>query len=266
MRFFRRFAVLRAYSIRAVAASITILALSLLILSPLALRALSSFQSLNWLRLSYVAQTYGAVSVLFSAIALVGVVFSLIYQSRSLKIARVQAQRSFHFDLLKMEMENPVYMEATGAPWGLPVAFDYDWLRKRQYVHMWFSYWESRFLLREMQESEIRNSMHEIFCGISAREYWATARGIRPRVYSKGLELRFTEIVDAEYQISLTTPALPEITSSNSERRSVNKNQHGVTKSCATVVAITLAATGIGIMLGRHMTGRGRSRQTVQSG
>jgi hypothetical protein len=53
--------------------------LILVILSPLVLRLLASSFNLNWSNLSNIGQTYGAVSALITALALGGVVISLLY-------------------------------------------------------------------------------------------------------------------------------------------------------------------------------------------
>src|SRR5262245_47188884 len=82
--------------------------LALLIISPIALQQLVRIHGVNWTRLSEIGQTYGAVSALLTALALGGVV-SLLYQARDVKAAREQASRTFHNELLKIEMENPFY-------------------------------------------------------------------------------------------------------------------------------------------------------------
>src|ERR1700689_1110198 len=93
--------------------------LALVVISPFALQWLARIHGLNWMSLSNVGQTYGAVSALLTALALGGVVISLMYQARDVKAARVQAERTFHNELLKMEMENPIYMNVIAAPFGV---------------------------------------------------------------------------------------------------------------------------------------------------
>jgi hypothetical protein len=97
---------------------------------------------------------------------------SLLYQARDVKAAREQASRTFHHELLKMEMESPFYMDAMAVPWGLTVGLaDYDSLRRNNFVHMWVSYWEGQYMLGELPDSEIRYSAaSELF--VSAR--WAS--------------------------------------------------------------------------------------------
>ena len=150
--------------------------LTLVILSPLALRALARSFDLNWSNLSNVGQTYSAVSALLTALALGGVVISLLYQAKDVSTARSQAIRTMHFDLLRMELEHEDYMWASGAPWGMTIPVSYRHLRLHVYVHMWLSFWESQFLLGEMSAEVARASARELFSGKAGREYWQAAR------------------------------------------------------------------------------------------
>ena len=90
--------------------------LALVVISPIALQQLVRIHGVNWTRLSDIGQTYGAVSALLTALALGGVVVSLLYQARDVKAAREQASRTFHHELLKMEMKNPFYMDTMALP------------------------------------------------------------------------------------------------------------------------------------------------------
>jgi len=60
----------------------------------------------------------GAVSALITALALGGVVISLLYQARDVSATRSQAIRTFQFELLRTELEDADLMWASGAPWG----------------------------------------------------------------------------------------------------------------------------------------------------
>ena len=95
----------------------------LVIFSPFALATLVHLK-VNWLELSNIGQTYGAVSALLSSLALAGVIASLLYQSRSNKNAVEQRVRTLQFDLLRMAMTDPTLMTASGAPWDLDIPSD----------------------------------------------------------------------------------------------------------------------------------------------
>ena len=84
--------------------------LALVILSPLGLHALARSFDLNWSSLADIGQTYSAVSALLTTLALGGVVISLFYQAKEIGTARSHAIRTFHFELLRMELKHEDYM------------------------------------------------------------------------------------------------------------------------------------------------------------
>jgi hypothetical protein len=58
----------------------TVAFFAVVVLSPLALREFGTSTQANWSQLSNIGQTYGAVSALLTAMALVGVVASLLFR------------------------------------------------------------------------------------------------------------------------------------------------------------------------------------------
>src|SRR5690349_1967572 len=98
-------------------AGVTIVLVALVTLSPLAFRGLLSFPGINWATLSNVGQTYGAVSALLAALALSGVVVSIFFQVRESRYNRIQVARARQFDLARLAMDNPFYLEVF-APFG----------------------------------------------------------------------------------------------------------------------------------------------------
>src|SRR5579862_4180541 len=182
--------------------------LGLVILSPLALRILASSFGLNWTSLSNVGQTYGAVSALITALALGGVVISLLYQVKDVTAARSQAIRKFQFELLRMELEDADLMWASGAPWGSPGPADYRSLRRHIFVHMWLSFWESQFVLKEMSAKSARLAVRELLSSQPARDYWHYV-GANRLATNEGPILQFLKIVNEEYRNALeVTPAM----------------------------------------------------------
>lgn len=183
----------------------SIVFLALVVLSPLALRAVASPFGLNWSNLSNVGQTYGAVSALITALALGGVVISLLYQARDVNATRSQAIRTFQFELLRMELEDADLMWASEAPWGTVASADYRRLRQHIFVHMWLSFWESQFLLNEMSSRSVRSAAKELFNGESAREYWESA-GDGRLASNESRRLQFLHIIDEEYREAIKFP------------------------------------------------------------
>lgn len=229
--------------------------LGLVIISPIGLRQIARISGMNWILLSNIGQTYGAVSALVAALALGGVVISLLYQARDVQTNREQSSRTFHHDLLKLEMEDPLYMEALGAPWGFKLQMtDYDSLRQFNFVHMWVSYWEGLYMLREMTESTLRISVAgELFNGAVGREYWRAGRTSRIK-NARGRHLRFAKILDEEYRKALTSGP-PPTASLRSNPRKVTSTVSQIMPRTKPGIVVCVAAVGgilVGVLAGRQ--------------
>jgi hypothetical protein len=185
-------------------AIVVIAFLALVILSPFALRVLATSFGLDWSNLSNIGQTYDAVSALITALALGGVVISLLYQARDVRAARSQAIRKFQFELIQMELEDADLMWASGAPWGMTIPADHRALRRHIFVHMWLSFWEDQFLLNEMSAKSVRLAARELFSGAPAREYWESVGNGR-LLSNEGGTLQFLRIIDEEYKAAIRT-------------------------------------------------------------
>jgi hypothetical protein len=178
--------------------------IGLVIVSPFALVELAHSR-LNWSQLSNIGQTYGAVSALLSSLALFGVVISLLYQARANRIAYEQTFRTFQLDLLKMELEDPSLMTATGAPWGFPIPSDFMSLRQFVYVQMWLSSFAGRYVIGELSDATARDIVaNEVFRSSAGRSYWA-ATGQSQLKTSKGRLHRFCRLLDDEYKKALSS-------------------------------------------------------------
>jgi Family of unknown function (DUF6082) len=228
--------------------------LAVVIVSPFALQRLALIHGVNWARLSDVGQTYGAVSAFLTALALGGVVISLIYQGRELRTAREQANSTFHNELLKMEMENPVCMDAMGSPWGAAAGLtDYDSLRRHHFVHMWVSYWESQYKLREISDPDLRFSVSsELFVSASGRRYWSTTRAVKLKYY-KGRLRQCTMIIDEEYRKAIAEG--PPVTTSFRNEPDNGSDANSQHMSPAESRILICATVGAAILAG-HLLGR----------
>jgi hypothetical protein len=178
----------------------SIILLVLVILSPLALRWLGTSTKINWLQRSNIGQTYGAVSALLTAMALIGVTASLYFQARDVRNAREQAWRTAHHELIKMELDDPLYMTATGAPWDMPIPAERDKLREHLFILLWVSFWERQYRIGEMTDDEVRlTSEHELFNGRPGREFWEHAGNLRLTYARDRRARRFNKILDVSY-------------------------------------------------------------------
>lgn len=240
-----------------IAVSIAAVAFLVLVtLSPLALRVLAGAFGLNWSLLSNVGQTYGAISALITALALGGVVISLLYQARDVSAVRSQAIRTFQFELLRMELEDADLMWASGAPWGTALPRDYGMLRQHVFANMWLSFWEDQFLLGEMSPEITRLSLRELFTSGPAREYWKQVR-VNRLSSSRGRNLRFLRIVDEEYSNALTaTPAMPP--AKTARQRGTSRVPGCLNRRVTSVGAASacLAAASAGVLAGHLLRRR----------
>jgi uncharacterized protein DUF6082 len=165
----------RRHVLIAIMATGMIVILGLVLLSPFALRAIAHYQK-DWSQLSYIGQTYSAVSALLSSLALAGVVVSLLYQARDSQTTHEQVTRTFHHELLKMEMEDPALMTAVGAPWDLSIPAESEPIRQYLYIQMWVSFLAGNYVIGETSEPVVRYiAEHEIFRSNAGRMYWQAA-------------------------------------------------------------------------------------------
>ncbi|MBB4930005.1 putative membrane protein [Lipingzhangella halophila] len=179
---------------------IVVVSVVLVAASPLAL-GLFGGASNEWERLSFIGQTYGAVSALIAAFALVGIILTLVYQARDTRRAIEETRRQAMSDLLRMAMEDP----DLDACWG-PVPADEDpRVRKQQlYTNMIISQWSSAFETGALPESRLRAVAAEMFQGEVGYSYWTQAREAPSMTEGTRREQRFVEILDEVYQ---QTPA-----------------------------------------------------------
>ncbi|MEN8649109.1 DUF6082 family protein [Streptomyces sp. 21So2-11] len=204
------------YRSRAFVLALSVLALvaslGLVYVSPLALPALDRGSEHDWKRISEIGQTYGAVSALLSALAVLGVVASLVLQAREAKAARVQNTRIMHIDLAKTAMENPQYLDC----WGGPDATRSVLLRQQHmYVNLVVSHWEMAFEVGDLTDQWVAAGADEIFAGEIGRTFWARSRTGRIATAATRRSRLLHQIIDGRYEIALRTPpriapALPD--------------------------------------------------------
>jgi Family of unknown function (DUF6082) len=237
----------------AMAVSITIISAAvvcLVVLSPLALAGIARFRS-DWVQLSNIGQTYGAISAVLSGLALGGIIASLLYQARDSRSAHEQMTRAFQFDLIKLELEDPSLMAATGAPWSTDIPSDFESLRQFLYVQMWISYVAGSYVTGEASESTVRQlAALELFHGRPGRAYWS-AVGKRQIANSKGRRNRFFRLLDDEYNKVISTgAAVAGPIKTHTNQASAVDAPIVRLKSSERVCAVVLAAV-IGVLIGR---------------
>jgi Family of unknown function (DUF6082) len=226
---------------------LTVALLATVMLSPLALGRFGTLTRMNWSRLSSIGQAYGAVSALLTALALIGVAASLLFQARQVWIAREQAMRTFHHELVRMALDNPIYMSAMANPLNseLPSEQGTDG-RIDYYIHLWISFWQTFYIMGVMPESQLRSVCErELFRGRPGREYWERAREIRPS-YSEDRRIRhFDRIVEEEYRKAIISQPAVEPPVPRASEKGLGRGKYFVPKT----IGALLMATAIGAVV-----------------
>jgi hypothetical protein len=178
-------------------------ALGGVIFSPLVIGRLSPADDAQWQRLSDVGQTYGAASAVLSVLALIGVVVSLMIQARETRVAREQARRALHFELLKMAMDDPFYLRVWG-PFAPP---DTDRYREHMYANLIVSHWQMDWEVGTLDEEHLREVAAIFLQGEIGNRFWHDVREMRMKAEgSQRRRRRFLQIIDQEYRQAVIVP------------------------------------------------------------
>ncbi|MFE1437111.1 DUF6082 family protein [Streptomyces sp. NPDC058739] len=156
------------------------------------------------------SQTYGALSVLFSAAALAGVAASLWYQARQTRIAQEAARRDAHRELIILALGDPSLL-ACWEPPAIPMTV----ARRKQilFTNLIVTNWESDFRLGSLGPAALRGMLDGHFQGEIARAHWAAGgAGWRASAEHSADTKRhqFVRIADERYTRAVAnSPAVP---------------------------------------------------------
>jgi hypothetical protein len=166
------------------------------VLSPLAMQSFADSDTLDWSVLSNIGQTYGAVAALLTALAIGGVVASLLVQGKEMRIAREQAARSLHQGLIHMAIEDPTLIPVFGIEWDHASV---GHTRQQLYANLWITHFRSVFELGYITENELRLALADLFRGEVGRACWATSREAFIAGFTSRRHRKFGDIVEGEY-------------------------------------------------------------------
>lgn len=181
---------------------LVIVSVGLVVVSPLALRALDSGSQVDWNRLSNIGQTYGAVSAIIAAVALLGVMISLVIQSREARAVRKSARRAHHVELMRMAMDDPRYMEC----WGPYVTDTFAAEGQYTYINLIVAHRYSEYEVREMSEVLLRATAKYVFASAPGRVYWQNGGRFWRDNYSGRRARRFYRVLEETYQEAIKKP------------------------------------------------------------
>jgi Family of unknown function (DUF6082) len=181
---------------------LVIVAMGLVAVSPLALSALDSGDDVDWNRLSDIGQTYGAVSAIIAAIALLGVAISLVIQSREASAVRKNARRVHHIELMRMAMDDPDYM----ACWGPYLTDSFAAERQYTYVNLVVAHWYAEYQVGEMSDGLLKATAISVFASAPGRHYWQNAAAFWRDNAEGRRGRRFHGLLDEAYREATRKP------------------------------------------------------------
>jgi hypothetical protein len=237
----------RAFPLFIVAAC-CILALTLVILSPLALRGLASFERADWTVLGNIGQTYGAVSALLAGLALVGVAFSVGLQVRESRANRLEAGRTRHFELSKIALEDPLFTQVEPVPDDL----DVNTRRLIIYINLQLQFWKMLWDFGELSEVELRRSIAPRLFATPIGQYYWLKFGLRREglLAATRSDHRFEGIMNEVYRESVKDKS--EVIG---KRRSLASkhliSRHGAMQGLIRAGFFATAGLVFGVILGR---------------
>ncbi|MFF9819015.1 DUF6082 family protein [Streptomyces sp. NPDC014006] len=183
--------------------------LGLIVSTPFVLAALAPANT-DWGKLSDISQTYGAVSVVLSAIALAGVALSLLYQVRQTRTSNEQAIRDSHLELATLALSDPDLLLAWSPP-ETPVALK----RHRQHVMASLALGEllQRFRIGHLSGEKLAVKLDGHFRSEIAREQWNREGPGWRRTMEAGdrLDRVFVRLVEERCQAAVAAGPAPAL-------------------------------------------------------
>ncbi|MER5383379.1 DUF6082 family protein [Streptomyces sp. NPDC002688] len=147
-------------------------ALTVVLLSPFVLEALSGSKGVDWNRLSQIGAAYGFTSAIVSALALAGVAVSLVVQNRQAKAEQVQGIRSYYLELVRLELDDmPLFQPV----WGDTDIVDPHEQKRHVYADLMMNYAWMGFEIGTVREGLLRDMLAGMFTGEAGRHYWSRA-------------------------------------------------------------------------------------------
>lgn len=120
-----------------------------------------------WQRLGDVGEAFGAVSAVVSAIALLGVVTSLVIQQQQNRVMEEQTVRQRHFELVRLTIEKPEFLYA----WGEMPDPDID-PALLGFGNLVVSHWLMLWRIRRIGDESLRRHAADYFAGSVGRRHW----------------------------------------------------------------------------------------------
>jgi len=177
-------------------------AVAAVLISPLMMVRLSS-DNLPWGQLADVGQAYGGASAILSAVALCGVVASLLTQRQQARQELAEMDREHHRDLIELALDNPEFLEVLDAKTALG-----PYARQELYLNLVLMYWLAVWELGGIDDVELRAMTAGMFSHEVSRRWWARVEGVWIGTRGRRERRRFISIVSEELARARTSPAI----------------------------------------------------------
>ncbi|MBB2944122.1 hypothetical protein FB565_003851 [Actinoplanes lutulentus] len=198
--------------------------------------------SLPWGRLAEVGEAFGGASALLSAIALSGVVASLLFQQRQIRQQVADIEGQHHMELVKLAIDNPELIEVLDGE-----SANSSQARKEIYANLTLMYWLRLWELGQIDNDQLRTMASRMFLSAVSRCWWRRVGGIWIGTRERPQRRAFMSIVSEEMTSAEKAAAVS--TSSGAEAgRDVDHPRVGVGAPAALVslgmVVVGTAVTG----------------------
>jgi hypothetical protein len=195
-------------------------------------------ERISWQRLSDVGQAFGAMSAVVSAIALVGIVTSLVIQQKQNRVMEEQTVRQRHFELVRLTMDDPKFLDV----WGARPDVDYD-PALLGFATLVVSHWLMLWRIGNIDEVALRRNAAAYFAGSIGRDHWQ--RSGPGWSTPDRLAERFVAIMDEEYRQAISADPPLGIPPPPGRGREPPRNDWPVIVGLALAVAAVAAAREI---------------------
>jgi hypothetical protein len=167
-----------------------------LLASPLALEPLGRLLVADADYASKIGSSFGAISALISAVALLLLAVASFLQYRQTQIAQLQAARTMQLELLKISLENPAYRLALGTALGDKSPGEW---RSHAYRNLWFMHFQMSYITGAVTEKGLRAWLErEFFADEHGLKFWECIKAAAAAEASSRAHRVFNSMVDDE--------------------------------------------------------------------
>ncbi|WIM93905.1 DUF6082 family protein [Actinoplanes oblitus] len=197
-----------------------LLVVVLVLVVPIVMIVLSGAK-LDWERLADVGDTFAGASAVLSAIALVGVGASLLFQQRQIRQEFADLDRQQHVELMRMAIDNPEFIEVLDCS-----TVDGEHPRHEIYANLVLMYWLAIWQLGALDDGQLRMMAANMFRSPITRQWWSRVGDDWIGTRNHPERRWFMEMITAEHRIAMdrraASPAADERPAPRNRRRPVS--------------------------------------------